>query len=302
MKIKAFIAILVGAVAFQNASAGDWCPPVVEDKCPIDCCDDLPGSISVGYDTAYVWKGIRFADDSMWGDVNYTFEIPCVGLPVNVGVWHLTSLGSAAGRDQYGDETNLYASIDLPSLCGFDHSVGYTWYTYPTANRTNNGFTTVSPDSFSAISYSISREIYCGVTLSYMAEYFTGQGQGVTGALGRDTSDWFHTLGLAKSFGITDCLALDLSGEVAYTDDMYAGSGYRLGAAGNGLNNGSGWAYYKLTAALPIAVGRCATLTPYVSYNGTPDGWRADDLSGGMAPHANRNDVFYGGVSLSVGF
>ncbi|MDF1814214.1 MAG: hypothetical protein P1V20_18560 [Verrucomicrobiales bacterium] len=305
MKIKAFIAILVGAVAFQNASAGDWCPPVVEDKCPVDCCEDLPGSVSVGYDTAYVWKGVRLAKDSMWGDVNYTFDIPYVGIPINVGVWHLTSLGSwpaagtagAPGNDNYGDETNVYASIDLPSLCGFDHSVGYTWYTFPTLPVTGS-----SPDSFSGISYSISREIYCGVTLGYTAEYFLGQGTAFNGALNPNDSfgDWFHTLALSKSFDITDCVALDLSAEVGYSDELQSGIG--LTPRSGGLSTGSGWNHYKLTAAVPLAVGRCATLTPYISYNGTPDGWVADDLGVNLPVHSNRNDVFSGGVSLSVGF
>ena len=66
MKIKALLATLVGALAIQGANAGtEWVPApsgkgcTVVDSC--DKCEDIGGSITVGYDTDYVWKGIRWA-------------------------------------------------------------------------------------------------------------------------------------------------------------------------------------------------------------------------------------------------
>lgn len=324
MKIKALIAVLVGAVGLQSASAGcNWCPPAAKDKCPVDCCEDLPGSISVGYASDYIFYGVRLAEDSVWGDVNYTFDIPCVGLPLTIGVWHLTSLGSGepAGNDNYGDETDLYASLGLPSICGFDFSLGLTHYMFPTTRPPSNAAGTGGPifgDSTTEISIEVSRELFCGVTMTYRGAHdFNAPAhlsQTITPGLpfsNNDTGAWVHTLSLAKTFDITDCIALDLSGGVLYTDNYWVNLNNHqgVGAANNNTKSHSGWNSYFIEAALPIAVGRCATLTPYIGYSGAPSGWVADGKlgidsagNGDGIQNANANDVFHGGVSLEVGF
>lgn len=289
MKIKALLATLIGAVALQGVSAGEWCPPA-PDKCPVECCDDTNGEVSFGYGSDYIFYGVRLARDHVWADANYTFDgLP---LPLTVGVWHLSSLGSgvANGADGYGDETNLYASVALPSFCGFDASLGYKALFYPTTREPNPG---QNGDSQNELSLSISREILCGVTLGYTIAHdfnirdFNSPGQDLSGS-------WVHTIGLDKSIDITDCLAIDLSAGVLYTDNYWANQV----AAGQ---RDTGWNNYYLQAALPIALSGCATLTPYVGYSGTPDTWVADGIDG-LVPGANQNDVFHGGVSISVGF
>ena len=117
MKIKALLATLIGAVALQGATAGTWSPPDKGGKCPVVDCPDIGGNISVGYDSAYLFKGVRLAHDVFWGDVNYTFD----GLPFapNIGIWHLTDLGTFP-NSFYGDETNIYLGLSTPSVLGFD--------------------------------------------------------------------------------------------------------------------------------------------------------------------------------------
>ena len=285
MTIRTVITTLTTGILFlHGAAAGTQWQAPAPDKCPIEDCPDVGGNISVGYDSAYIWKGIRWARDSVWGDVNYTFsDLP---FSPNIGVWHLSSLGSGGpfGNDAYGDEFNAYASISLPSVLGFDRSLGYTWYTFPAAG--------VNVDSLSVPSFSLSRELLWGIEFGYTAEYFTGQSF---------ISDWFHTFGVSKAFELTDRVGLELSGEVGYTDDIWAGAQITPG-------RGSGWNHYGLRAGLPIALNCRATLTPYVAYNGSPDGWRADhlhgigNLGGGPNQGANANDVFSGGVSIGVDF
>lgn len=315
MKIKALLAALVGAVAIQGATAGtSWCPPAPCNSgkgCAVDCCPDIGGQVSVGYDTDYVWRGVRWARDSVWADVNYTFD----NLPFspNIGVWHLSSLGSAAGgprtafgpgNDAYGDETNIYAGIDLPSILGFDTGLGYVLNLFPTS-RGPSGTPFNGGDSFQRVQFNASRELFCGLHFNYLAEYFFGNtGNGINGS---DLDGWFHTLGLAKSFCVTDCISLDLSAETGYNDGLWSGLG-AIGNAGPGRlgGYGSGFNHYLLKAALPIALNCRATLTPYVAYNGTPDAWVADGLSGISVltnnQGANANDGFFGGVSVTVDF
>jgi hypothetical protein len=277
MKNSYLLTLLIGAsITAQSTFAGEWIPSA-KDKTPIEECPDIGGNISVGYDTDYVWKGIRFSRDAVWGDVNYTFE----SLPFspNIGAWHLSSLGSGGplSNDAYGDEFNAYAGISLPSVLGFDTGVAYTWYTFPTAG--------IAVDSTSSITFSASRALIAGVEFSYDVDYFTGQSA---------LSAWFHTFGLSKAFEITDWSALEIGANIAYNDDLWG--------------TGSGWNHYAITAGLPIALNCRATLTPYITYSGTPDGWTADgvpgigNLGGGPNQGANANDVFYGGVSVSVDF
>lgn len=305
MKIKALLATLVGALAIQGANAGtEWVPaPSGKNTCAVvDSCDkacDIGGSLTVGYDTDYVWRGVRFARDSVWADVNYTFE----NLPFspNIGVWHLSSLGSGlGGSDTYGDETNIYASIGLPSILGFDTSLGYVYNLFPTTRLPQSTISRLpglsnGGDSFSRVQFNASRELFGGIAFNYLAEYYFGADYNGTddGELG----DWFHTFGLAKSFNIFQCTSLDLSAEVGYADSFWSGLGLN--------NGGSGFNHYLLKAALPVALNNRATLTPYVAYNGTPDGWAADNLNPGtfgLFEGPNFNDVFFGGISLGINF
>ena len=296
MKIKALLATLVGALAIQGANAGtEWVPApsgksttcTVADHCDKAC--DIGGSISFGYDTDYVWKGLRWAGDSIWADVNYTFD----NLPFspNIGVWHLSSLGSLGdasdptdfGTDNYGDETNFYASINLPSVLGFDTTLGYVFSLFPNQRSNfNSAGQPINGDSFSRVQFGASRDLFAGLSFNYLAEYFFGGGL---------DSGWFHTAGLATSIPIFKCTSLDLSGEVTYNDDV--------------LGDRSGFHNYLLKAALPVALNNRATLTPYIAYNGTPDGWSADGVDTGFFGNRvdpNFNDVFFGGVSIGVNF
>ena len=322
MKIKAILAALVGAVAIQGATAGTWAPPAPA-KCPIDDCPDIGGNIAVGYDTDYVFKGVRLARDVLWGDVNYTFD----NLPFtpNIGVFHLTDLNNAVGQSfggppffipngtsNYGDETRIYSSIALPSILGFDAGVGYTHYFFPTLRGPSPG----GPfgDSLSEVTATLARELIWGVVGSYQADYRWGSGFG----------GWLHTFGLAKGFDISDAIGLNLSGGVRYNDNYwknFPGFGLNNFIPGNSHNwplgnygRDSDWHSYFIRAALPIALNCRATLTPYIEYNGTPDGWSGDGMYGTygggfpivpaypLGGNANRNDVFFGGVSLNVDF
>ncbi|MDF1751668.1 MAG: hypothetical protein P1U89_02715 [Verrucomicrobiales bacterium] len=281
MKIKALLATLIGAVAINGATAGEWCPPA-PDKCPVECCPETAGSLSFGYDTDYIWKGVRFARDFIWADVNYTFDIPCLPVSPTIGVWHGTDLSSTIN---YGDETNLYAGVALPEVMGLEAELLYTMYLFPTTRQPSPG--TVG-DSFHSIGISASKELFCGVSAEFGSEYYFGGD--VAGA--GDLSAWYHHAGLGYTMDVTDCIGVELSAGVAYSDGLWSGLG--------GGNVGSGWNHYYVKAGVPITIGCNATLTPYVGYNGTPDGWKAGNVN--AIQGANSQDAFHGGVSISVGF
>lgn len=292
MRLKNLAITLLGLSTAISQAGTEWCPPeakgstIVSEEC-YDDCPDVGGSISVGYDTDYVWRGVRWARDSVWGDVNYTFA----NLPFspNIGVWHLSSLGSGpGGNDGYGDETNVYAGISLPSILGFETGLGYTGVFFPTTRGPGGP----GGDSSSRISITADRELIGGVGFGYAGHYDMGAS---------GLNSWFHEFALSKSFSLTDNIGLDLTALTAYNDGYWSGYGLLGGGPGRVGGYGSGWNHYNISAALPISLNCRATVTPYIAYNGTPDGWVVDQLNGGV-PGGNANDVLYGGVSVSVDF
>lgn len=285
MKIKALLAILIGAVAVNSATAGTWCPPA-KDKCPVECCPELAGNLSFGYDTDYIWKGVRFARDFVWADVNYTFDVPLLPVTPVVGVWHGTDL--ASGANTYGDETNLYAGAALPEIMGIEAQALYTHYLFPTTRQPSPG---TAGDSFGSIGVSASTELFAGITGAVGSEYYLG---GTPGVNNQELSAWYHYAEGSYTMDVTDCISVTGTAGVSYSDGLWSGIG-----AGN---TGSGWNHYYIRAGASIAIGCNATLNPYIGYNGTPDGWKAGNANSGTVPGANSQDAFHGGVSISVGF
>jgi hypothetical protein len=68
-KTIAFSALLAGSISV----AGDWGKSPT-GKTPIEECVDLGGEISVGYESDYIFYGVLYAGDSVWTDMNHTYE------------------------------------------------------------------------------------------------------------------------------------------------------------------------------------------------------------------------------------
>jgi hypothetical protein len=250
-----------------TANAGDWGKAPV-DKTPIEECIDLGGEISVGYETDYIFNGVVFAGDSVWTDVNYTFD--GLAVPVTVGAWYLNGINDSALGGSY-DEINLYVSADLGTFAGFDVDLGYTHYTFPEFRGNFAPF-----GGYGEANLGISRSLGF-IDLKYLLDYAFGGGTTAP-------SGWFHQLGAEKAFSLTDDISLVLGAGVAYSDGYWGGSG---------------WNHYYATASLPISLNCRTTLTPYIGYIGGPDTWIVDGIFGGIEP---QSDVLHGGVALSVSF
>lgn len=306
MKIKIILASFLSVVALNGAMAGTaWVPPA-KDKCPIDECPDIGGSISIGYDSAYIFRGVRLTEDAILTDVNYSFE--SFSVPFTLGYGHVTGLGSqwtGLAADNDGDQGNIYASAGLPSVLGFDVALRYDLYLYPNL-REPTGMECWG-DSHSALSLSLSRELLLGVVATFTSTYDfhaptaphghypNGQFQNI-GHGNIDTGAWIHTLDLGKSFAIRDNVGLDLNCGVLYTDNLWGGV-----VRGSNQAHASGWNSYYINAGLPIALNCRATLTPYLGYNGSPDTWQADGVTS-LQRLSNGNDIFHGGVNIGVNF
>lgn len=271
---KAILVAIIGAMTL-GVNAGDWGKAPVPAKAPIEECVDIGGSISAGYMSDYMFYGYRFARDSVWTDVNYTFDNFIV--PINVGAWYLNGIGGTPGFD----ELDLYIGAELGTVAGFDVSLGYVYYFYPES---------AGVGSYGELGLDLSRSLGF-VDFAWESNY------GMFGRTGDTGGGWYHQASLSKEFGITDSVSLVLSGGAGFSDGYFSAvyAGY-AGPRGNGFN------HYFVTAELPIALNCRATLTPYISYSGTPTGSVMNiDTEAQFVPGA-ASDVLSGGVSLSVSF
>ena len=265
---KAILVAIIGALTVSVNAGGSWGGKApVQDKYPIeDPCVDVGGNLSAGYMTDFLLHGLRINRDSVWVDASYTLDSFA---PLTIGVNHVHGVndflfGGPPFTFDGTDITNLYVRADLPEIAGFAASLGYThrFFDFPVGSGVANG-------SWGDVTLGLRKDIG-------FADLVIGSTLGIN-VFGSD--GWVHTAGLEKGVSLTDSLDIVLSGGVGYHDGYY-----------NAL--GSGWSHYYLNAALPIALGSHATLTPYVGYQGVQQ-WNQYNFQG---------DLLHAGISLSVDF
>jgi hypothetical protein len=271
---KAILVTAIGAMTL-SVNAGDWGKAPV-GKAPIEECVDLGGEISVGYMSDYVFYGVQFAGDSIWTDVNYTFD--GLAVPITIGAFYLNGINedSTLPNGNAYDELDLYVSAALGSFAGFDVSVGYTHFLFPEVRSTLGP---VAAGGYGELALDVTRSLGF-VDLAFEANY----------AMGGFANGWYYQLGFEKSFGLTDNISLVLGTGVGYSDNYFSALA---------PTTDSGWNHYYVTASLPIVLNCRTTLTPYIGYSGAPDTWVADGIVGSNAP---QSDILHGGVTLSVTF
>ncbi len=274
---KSVLLALAGALSV-GVNAGDWGKAPV-GKQVIEECVDLGGEISVGYMTDYIFYGVRFAGDSVWTDVNYTFD--GLAVPITVGAWYLNGINETALGAF--DELDLYAKAALGTFAGFDVSLGYTHYIFPEF-RSN-----VSPTGgYGELGLDVRRSLGFADFVAETNYAFGGGGVAPRG--------WYHQIGLERAFQITDKVSLVAGAGVGYTDGYFEVGGLVPNAFSP---RGSGWNHYYVNVALPIELNCRTTLTPYVGYLGGPDTWIVDGIAGS---NEFQSDILLGGVSLKVTF
>ncbi len=186
---KAILVATVGAMTL-GVNAGDWGKaPVAQAKAPIEECYDIGGEISAGYMSDYIFFGSRLGRDSVWTDVNYTFDSI---VPLTIGAWYLNSTNSAIDP---GDELDLYVSAALGTLGGFDVALGYTHYFFPETGAGSQG----------EIGLDLTRSLgFVDLALETNYNY--------------SIDAWYHQAGIEKSFGLTDSVSLVLGVGIGWSD------------------------------------------------------------------------------------
>ena len=269
------IVYLFSLAVASSASGGDWGKAPIQAKEVIEECLDLGGVIATGYETDYFFKGARFAGDSVWMDVNYTFD--SLKVPVTLGAWYLNGINDASGPStgigSGYDELRLSADAMIGTYAGIDTRLGYTHYLFPEFRSNLLPF-----GGYGELGLDLARSLGF-VDVVFASDYALGGG-------GTAPRGWYHQLGLEKQFDLTDSLTVVFGSGIAYSDGYYVASG---------------WNHYYATVSLPIELNCRTTLTPYLGYTGATDGMVTDGILFGSVG-TPQSDVLHGGVALSISF
>ena len=269
---KFFVAALTAAIPAALISGDYGKAPLPKNPIPVEECYDLGGEISSGYATDYVLHGLRVNRDTVWADVNYSFDTI---VPLNFGVTHFSGIGRMFPYNAIGpiDETDLYLVATLENIAGFTVDLSYTHRFLPFSNLV--GF----DGSYGEFGIDVRRDLGF-VDLVFGSDVgFNSRNSFFAGGGG---DGWVHYAGLEKRFQVCEMSDLVLSGGVGYHDGYYF----------NAPQNSSDWSHYYVNAALPIQLNCRTTITPYMGYNGVQQ-WNV------FAP---QGDLLHGGVSLKVDF
>ena len=192
-----------------GAEAGRWTP-----------------GLSAGVDVAnaYVFRGLTYNDGLViqpW--------ITLSGLPVEFTVWANYDVEDYNGNLKKDEVSEIDYSASCPfSLGPVDAVVGYAFWTYPNSSIQDDQVATLD------LSHAFFEALQLGVSWDYST-------------VGPYKETWYFKPYVNYTHGLTDDLALDLSGKVGYVD-------YHETELGNG------WAHYDLGAKLSYRM-LCAGVT-----------------------------------------
>lgn len=253
--------------------SGDYGKAPLPAKAPvIEECYDLGGEISAGYTTDYLVNGLRVNRDTVWADVNYSFEAM---VPLNFGVTHSSGIRNVFPFNAIGpiDVTDLYLVASFENVIGFSIDLSYTHHflNFTGGNVFNGSYGDIGVDIRRSLGFV---DVVAGADLGLNSRnsYFAGGGG----------DGWVYYGGLEKTFQVCEVADLVVAGGVGYHD------GYFFSAPANS----SGWSNYYLTAALPVELNCRTTISPYIGYNGVQQ-WNI---------YAPQGDALLGGVSVAVEF
>ena len=218
MKLKLLAYSTVGALTIAVANAGEYGKGVVEPA-PVIEEEPIGATLSSGYMTDYIFYGVDFGGNAVWTGLDYAVA----GTPLSVGVWYINPTDGVLD-----DELDVYASVALPEVAGFEHSLTMTGYFFPDSGG----------DPTYELGYGIGRSLG-PVDWNATARYdFEVEG-------------WYLETGLSKGIAISDNMELVLSSGISYQVDYF--------------RNGGDFNHVYVMAALPIALTSDVTLEPYVA-------------------------------------
>jgi hypothetical protein len=209
----------------------------------------LEGSVSVGYDTQYIYRGVEVGDHLVWGaiDLNIPFS---ESLKLNINTWY----GALADTPSDYGELDVYTALRYKVNDMVTFGPSYKWYHYTQAedgaldNQHEIGLeATITPVE--------NLGVYVGAFYEFEVEGF------------------YYELGLSYTAAINDNVSLIPYTKVSYSDDSTVADSSEFNHVAVGLN-------------VPIKLTAKATLTPFIEVNIPLDNLDAnqdEEVHGGAA-------------------
>ena len=279
-------ALVLAACASLNAFAGSPAPskavaPVVEE--PGALFDTVGATLEVGYDTRYYFRGLWFADNTVWSGLSLSVPLS-EKLTLGLGALYTTTVETTAGNTSpFGQGDFDYSELDLMTSLTYDAGFAkfglvYTHYEFfdgfsgtngGIPNGTNEGNITGADEVGITVASTL------GPVNVYGGFYYDFRIGGSYAEVGADLP-----------IEITPWLSIVPAVRMGYGFDYYT-----TGVV-EGVPSG-GWTHILPSVSAPIKLTKSATLTPYIAYNISMDSRHRLNT---------QNNEIFGGVKLSVSF
>lgn len=269
---------LTALVAALLAPAALWAGTVA--KAPvIECAVPFTGTVSAGYESSYIFRGLDLGRDAPWMGVDTNWQL-LDNLSLDLGTWYInpTDPVNDLPGAHANDELDLYATFNFP-LWIFKASLGTVLYNYPEVADDNGADATRNIETNFGLAYSLP-----WFDVKWLSAYDWNWNFG--------DGSWYHEVSGSRSFDLTDCLSAGLSAGVGFWDNYNGGLGLRPLVPG-GVNTFNGQSHAFVTLGLTWAMTETAALDVYLGGNFVNDDLEVLGASG---------DQLHGGASVSVSF
>jgi hypothetical protein len=224
--------------------------------------------LTAGYDSEYYYRGLWFSNQNAWYNLGASKKLS-----------DKTTVSALAYYTSSNDRRSLYQELDLGASVAYDAgfatlTAGYTYFFFFNGYLGGGAGQTFAHELYLSAAKTVGP---VNVTATYAYDMYINAG--------------YAELAADKSFTLNDSTSLVLKAAAGYSIGGY----YTLFNPANGQNVGteSVWTHVLLSASLPIALSKTATLTPYVSYNMSGAG-RSESNIGSVSLGGDEDQLFFG--------
>lgn len=265
---------LLAACSALTAQAGVTSAPApAPAPAPVTSDSLWSGSVSLGYDTDYIFRGVEVFGTGTHGRAE---DLVTAALDVNYAIndrwtWNFNAwYGSSAASGTDYEELDLYTRLLYKVNDSFSFGPSFKYYYYPTFNPGN--FDEQFEPGLEAIWTPCAN-----TTVNIGAFYET------------EAEQLYVELGVNHVFKINDMFSLVPGALISYIDRDN----------GNWGGTPSDFNHAAVYLKAPITLKSNVTLTPYIAVNIPLDGVDATTDSFSLS---RQDEEFYGGAVLAVGF
>jgi len=236
--------------------------------------------LTAGYDSEYIYRGLWFSNQNAWYNIGASKKLS-----------DTTTLNALAYYTSSNDRRSLYQELDLGASLAYDAgfatlTAGYTHFFFFNGYLGGGDGQTFASEIYVSAAKAVAG---VNVTATYAYDLYIDAG--------------YAELALDKTFAINDSTSLVLKAASGYSIGGYYtlfNPGQSQGGNGQNIGGESVWTHVTLTASLPIALSKSATLTPYVAYNISGAGREESNIGATSLGSGGDDQVFFGASIKAV--